>query len=119
APVCLLATLACRPEAAVQEPSPEPASEADRGGPTAANEDDANETEPDVDVEEGEATEPSTDVVAEAGADEQPEPASEEKPEPVASAETKTRAPLPKAIHKPGNGKCVQKFAVGEKVKGF
>jgi thiol-disulfide isomerase/thioredoxin len=122
APVCLLAALACRPESAVQEPGPEPASEADRGGPTAASTDEANETELDEEVEEeGEPTEPATDVVAEPGADDQPEPVTEEEEqaEPVASAETKTRAPLPKAIHKPGNGKCVQKFAVGEKVKGF
>ena len=120
APVCLLAALACRPESAVQQPSPEPASEPDHGGPTAALADDANAddaTEPG----EGDAAEPTTDVEAEPGAAAQSEPEAEPVSEgqPVAVAETKPREPLPKAIHKPGNGKCVQKFAVGEKVKSF
>lgn len=110
APLCLFAALACRAESApTQEPSAEPAEVPDAGGPTVAN-DAVGEDQPEPE------TEPAPDVDAEPVADQQAEPSDE----PVASAEEKKpRAPLPKAIHKAGNGKCVQKFAVGEKVKGF
>jgi thiol-disulfide isomerase/thioredoxin len=114
APICLLASLACRPEPASSEPTPatpepvtpDPAS-TEEAAPTEIA--DAQEPEPEPEPEPAEG-EPAP---AEGEPEAQPDPTA------VASAEPKQREPLPKAIHKPGNGKCVQKFAVGEKVKPF
>jgi thiol-disulfide isomerase/thioredoxin len=120
APVCLLTALACRPEAA---PVEEPATTPDAGGRTTADVVDENATEPAPETTEpqpeGGEVEPAPEV---AEAEPEPTPSEAEPPaeaEPVATAETQEKEPLPKAIHKPGAGKCVQKFAVGEKVKNF
>jgi thiol-disulfide isomerase/thioredoxin len=118
ASISLLATLACRPESAPSEqPTPEPTQasietpqpvpEPEEVGP------EPEEAEPKVDATEPEETGAPVDGEGVPGG----LPPAES--EPVATAEPKQRDPLPKAIHKPGNGKCVQKFAVGEKVKSF
>jgi thiol-disulfide isomerase/thioredoxin len=110
APVCLLVALGCRTDSApTQEPERAAERATDPGGPRVA---DASPSSPVIDG----------DDTIDSGSEQEPdsEPSSTEgQPEPVASAEPKSREPLPKPIHKPGDGKCVKKFAVGEKVKGF
>ncbi|MFO7568071.1 MAG: TlpA disulfide reductase family protein [Enhygromyxa sp.] len=128
--VCLLAALGCRPE-------PAPTQAPDPGGPTAAlgtSPTDDQGSAPELDdgaVEAVEAVEPVEPVMPEGQAEPEPnaDPRGEGEGEakgetraeaqPVASAEAKQRPPLPKPIHKPGDGKCVKKFAVGDKVKNF
>jgi peroxiredoxin len=122
APICLLATLACRRESApTEQPTPEPTQASiETPQPVAEPE----EVSPEV-VEVAEVVDSKVDPsVSEEAAtpevDSEPVPGgTDPASQPVAAAEPKQRDPLPKAIHKPGNGKCVQKFAVGEKVKSF
>ncbi len=123
APLCLLAALGCRPEPATT-PEPEPA--ADLGGPTTAGAGPTDTTEPaELDSDEpdhgvaNDSASSETTSVAEAETETPPEPTPAEPTEPVASAGTKQREQLPRPIHKAGDGSCVKKFAVGEKVKGF
>lgn len=120
APICLLATLACRPEpAAIEEPAPP----ADPGGPTATvKPSEASKPEPETEAPELAVNEPAAGTTADRVPETEPEP----KPEPEAKAEAKPKPkaeakpkPLPKPIHKPSAGKCRQRFAVGEKVKNF
>jgi thiol-disulfide isomerase/thioredoxin len=118
----LLATLGCRPESPpIEAPSSESSSAPDPGGPTAAESDEPAVDDP-VEPAPDEPTEPSPDEPTEPTPDEissteVPPEAGPSEVEPVAVADE--RKPLPKPIHKAGTGKCVQKFAVGEKVKGF
>jgi thiol-disulfide isomerase/thioredoxin len=110
----VFASLGCRPEPAT---TPEPKPTPDPGGPTAAVDTVAEPPAPelDVDVEAGSDTGVTTEPDPEAGTEPDPEP----KPTPAATTASSEREPLPKPIHKPGDGSCVKKFAVGEKVKNF
>lgn len=124
ASLCLLAPLGCRPEPAN---APEQSPAADAGGPTAAvdaepegdselESEPEGESEPSIEpaTEPETESEPTTSAEPEASAEPEPEP---EKSEP--KPKKSERASLPKPIHKPGDGSCVKKFAVGQKVKNF
>lgn len=126
APVCLLAAIACRPEPTpVQGPSEPDAVAADPGGPTVAR-DDAIGDEPDDEADGEDLASELAGESAAAGeqteAQQTEEPSAEAQLEPANTTQPvakKQRQALPKPIHKRGSGKCVQTFAVGEKVKNF
>lgn len=109
----------------MQGPSEPDAVAADPGGPTVAR-DDAIGDEPD---DEADGEDPASELAGEsAAAGEQTEAQQTEEPSAEAQLEPanttqpvakKQRQALPKPIHKRGSGKCVQTFAVGEKVKNF
>ena len=114
-PVCLLAAIGCRPEAPTRQPEPAADPVAEAGGPTTAI-DAGNEVEEDPAPSELDGDTDSEPAPEVSEIDPAPGPA---EADPIAVAETKPREPLPKPIHKPGDGKCLKKFAVGEKVKNF
>lgn len=124
----LLAALACQPEPTTApdvgtDPSTGPEGLV-AGGPAASDSSDVVDAAANESGAE-EPTEPANDADPELAGDTGADPApttSEGASEPVASSEgtsANERAPLPKPIHKAGDGSCIKKFAVGEKVKGF
>jgi thiol-disulfide isomerase/thioredoxin len=121
----LLAVLACQPEPTTPpEPAPAPgepwlggdsATETETAAPAGPAEPSAAElgdAEPgDAELDDGGEADPITTVAAVNAAS----GSSDEQP----SADPAAKAPLPKPIHKPSDGSCIKKFAVGEQVKGF
>jgi peroxiredoxin len=114
APLCLLASLACKAEPApTREPSPPTADDVaqekapDPGGPRGveARGDELAANEP---VPAAAETEPDDDP---------PEP--EPEPETAEPDQPKAREPLPKPLFGKAGASCQKSFAVGEKVKGF
>jgi len=124
APVSLLLNLGCRPEPTSS--SAEPTAEADGALAVPAPEPEPEPVpEPEVAAPEPEpVAEPEVaETATETSATETETPATETAASKTVASKTASteseRAPLPKPIHKPGNGSCIKKFAVGEKVKGF
>jgi peroxiredoxin len=119
--LAVLAVLACQPAPTT---APDPVA-ADPGGPTIAGSS-AGESEGALDADEdgdGETRVAAND--ASSGSDDGPELATESTSEgadptpTTAPTTTAAREPLPKPLHKPSDGRCIKKFAVGEQVKGF
>lgn len=122
----LLAVLACQPEpTSPPEPAPAPV-EPMLGGGSSERVLSALDAEPGSEA----AADPNTADAATLTSNDPSEPSEEADPSPapaaevasseVASSEAKpAKPPLPKPLHKPSDGSCIKKFAVGEQVKGF
>lgn len=118
--LCLIATLACKPEPATTNPEPTPDPATTSGSDAVTPEQPEAPTEPsetpaEVEVEAPAATDdvdgPDEVAVAEAGGP--------DSPSEVEAPAADVREPLPKPIHKLSGPKCQQSFSVGTKVKSF
>jgi peroxiredoxin len=116
--LCLVATLACKPEPATtnSEPTPDPATTS--GSDVVTPEQPTEPSEPPAELEAPAATDdvdaPAGDevTVAETGG-------GADSPSEVEAPAAGVRAPLPKPIHTLSGPKCQQSFSVGTKVKPF
>jgi peroxiredoxin len=114
--LCLIATLACKPEPATTnpEPTPDPTTSPD-AVTTEQPEQPTEPSEPPAEVETPAETDdvdvPDEVAVAETG--------DGGNPSEVEAPAAGVREPLPKPIHKLSGPKCQQSFSVGTKVKAF
>jgi peroxiredoxin len=115
--LCLVATLACKPEPATTnpEPTPDPATTgSDVGTPEQPEQpvEPSEPTEVETPAETDDVDAPDEVAVAETGG-------SDGSPSEVEAPAAGVREPLPKPIHKLSGPKCQQSFSVGTKVKPF
>lgn len=116
--LCLVATLACKPEPATTNPEPTTSSDAVTPEQPEQPVEAAEPNDVEVPVEPAETAEtddvdvPDEVAVAETGG-------GDASPSEVEAPAAGVREPLPKPIHKLSGPKCQQTFSVGTKVKPF
>jgi peroxiredoxin len=117
--LCLIATLACKPEPATTNPEPTPEPATTSGSDAVTPDQPAEPSEPTPELE---APAETDDVDAPGGDDEvavAETGGGADSPSEVEAPAADVRAPLPKPIHKLSGPKCQQSFSVGTKVKPF
>lgn len=118
----LVAALGCKPDPVTPTTDPEPT--ADPGGPIAATTEPLTTEPVQPSASNTTASDTAADVVAhsddqDTDPDPDPDPATEPASVTAAKPSPAEREPLPKPAHKLSGPTCQQKFAVGDKVKGF